>query len=151
MLVHRAQPGFWIGEAALLVDATFRIWVWSAAEGRLFCVPTDALRRNLADYPEDMACFFSLSMSHTMLAVGVLAEVLSLSTQARFARLLLRLAGPKGAIRATQEELGRMAGMSRAALRRSCAALIDSGAVQIQYGDLRVADYSMLRRLAELA
>ena len=39
VLVHRAQSGFWIGEASLLQGSTFRISVWSATECRVFCIP----------------------------------------------------------------------------------------------------------------
>lgn len=102
-----------------------------------------------ADHPEDMDIFLALSMSQAAIAHRSLAEVLALPPAARFARLILRLAEPDGTVRATQEELGRMAGMSRAAFHRSCATLISSGAVQMQYAGLRIIDYMMQRRAAE--
>ena len=86
-----------------------------------------------------MDIFLALSMSQAAIARRRLAEVAALPPAARFARLILRLAEPDGTVRATQEELGRMAGMSRAAFRRSCATLISSGAVQMQYAGLQYA------------
>jgi DNA-binding GntR family transcriptional regulator len=49
----------------------------------------------------------------------------------------------------TQEELGRMAGMSRAAFRRAFTALIEAGAVRTEYGGVQIADRAALERAAE--
>lgn len=74
--------------------------------GRAFFIPIHAVRRNLAENPDDWPCFFRLSHKNTMLALRVHAETLSLPPRARFARMLLRLASDDGTVRVTQEDLG---------------------------------------------
>ncbi|MCE6950660.1 Crp/Fnr family transcriptional regulator [Cereibacter sphaeroides] len=147
--IYRARPGFWVGDSALLAGTTRSITVSAATECRVFRLPIGAVRRALQEHPEDWICFFRLNHENATLAVRILAEVLSLPPRVRFARMLLRLACPDGSVRATQEDLGRMAGMSRAAFRRAFATLIDSGAVRTEYGGVRITDRAALEREAE--
>jgi CRP-like cAMP-binding protein len=77
-----------------------------------------------------------------------LAETLALPARPRFARVLLRLATPDGTVNATQEELGRMAGMSRAAFRRAFGALIAAGVLETGRGNVRIHDRAALEREA---
>ena len=147
--VYRAGPGFWIGDSALLAETTRSITVSAAVESRVFRVPINAVRRALAEHPEDWICFFRLNHANAILAVSILAEVLSLPPRARFARMLLRQAGPDGSVQATQEDLGRLAGMSRAAFRRALSALIEAGALRTHYGGVQIVDRTALQRAAE--
>jgi CRP-like cAMP-binding protein len=147
--VHRAGPGFWIGESALLAETVRMITLAAATECRVFRIPAAAVRRHLADHPEDWPCFFRLSHVNLQLTMRVHAEYVALPPQARFARMLLRMAGPDGAVRATQEELGQLAGMSRAAFRRTFAELIGSGALKTEYGAVRIVDGAALERAAQ--
>lgn len=116
----------------------------AAADSRIFRLPADAVRRHLAKYPEDWACFFRLSHINVMLTIGALAEVVSLPPRSRFARLLLRQADADGLVRASQDDLSKMAGMSRTTFRRTFASLIEVGIVQTEYGGLRILDREAL-------
>jgi len=146
--VHRAAPGFWIGDGALLSSIPRQVSVEAAADCRVFCLPVAAVRRILAEHPEYWMYFHRLSSLNLTLAIRALGEVLALPPKARFARLLLRMASPDGSVRVTQEELGRLAGMSRVAFRRAFATLIESGAVETEYGGLRIRDAAALEREA---
>lgn len=147
--IYRAKAGFWVGDSALLAETARSITVSAAVNSQIFRVPLGAVRRLLAEVPEYWVCFIRLNHANATLAVRILAEVLSLTPRARFARMLLRLAGPDGWVRATQEELGRMAGMSRAAFRRAFTSLIDSGVVRTEYGGVRVIDHPARERASE--
>lgn len=127
VLVHRASLGFWIGESAVLADATRGVTLRAATECRLFVLPAAAVKRLLAERPADWTYFYRLSHRNTTLALRAVAELLSLRPKIRFARLLLRLAGPDGEVRATQEELGRRARISRAGFRRALGDLLAGG------------------------
>jgi len=48
-------------------------------------------------------------------------------------------------IRATQTELGKLAGMSRAAFRRAFSELLASGIVKTEYGKVRITDRAALK------
>ncbi len=148
VVVHRAPPGFWIGDGALLSGIPRTVSVEAAVDCRVFAVPIDAIRRILTAHPEDWMYLHRLSSRNGTLATRVLAETLALPPRARFARLLLRIATPDGSVRLTQEELGRMAGMSRAAFRRAFASLIDAGVVKTGYGGVQICDPAALEREA---
>jgi len=92
--------------------------------------------------------FHRLMLANTLIAYRTVAEVLALPPRARFARLFLRMASHDGLVRATQGELGRLAGMSRAAFRRSFASLIEAGAVETYYGGIRIRDVRALEKAA---
>jgi CRP-like cAMP-binding protein len=143
---YRAGPGFWIGESAALARTTRSLSVLTASDCRLFQVPVPAIQKMLRDDPGDWHHFYDLSHRNATLAVRVLSDHLALSPKARFARMLLRLADDSGTVQITHEELGRLAGMSRASFRRAFAALIDSGAVQTDYRRVRILDREALER-----
>lgn len=148
VVVHRAMPGFWVGDSALLAGTRRTISLYAAAESRLFKVPAKALQRSLAEHPQDWMCFYRLAHMNATLSLRTLSEVISLPPRVRFARTLLRLTTADGTVRLTQEELGRMVGMSRAAFRRSFAALIEQGIVDVEYGGIRIRDRLALEREA---
>jgi CRP-like cAMP-binding protein len=143
--VHRAPPGFWVGDGALLSSLPRQVSVEAAVDCRVFCLRVAAVQRILAMHPEYWKYFHRLSSLNLTLAIRALGEVIALPPKARFARLLLRIASPDGSVRVTQEELGRMAGMSRVAFRRAFASLIESGAVETEYGGVRIRDADALK------
>lgn len=147
--VHRATAGFWIGESALLSGFNRSISISAASDCRLFKLPVSAVLRNLAENPQDWICFQRLSHLNASLCIQILAEVLALPPRVRFARMLLRMASENGDVVATQEELGRMAGMSRSAFRRAFASFIQAGIVETGYGGLKICDPAALQKVAD--
>ena len=148
--LHRAPPGFWIGDGALLSGVPRLLTVTAATDCQLFRIPHASLQRTLAENPGDWRYFHHLATLNAVLATQALAETLVLPVRPKFARVLLRLAGPDGTILATQEELGRMAGMSRPAFRRALRSLIASGAIETGRGVVRVHDRAALEHVAQI-
>jgi CRP/FNR family transcriptional regulator, cyclic AMP receptor protein len=144
VVIHRATAGFWIGDSALLAGSVRTLTLSAASDGQLFKLPAASVHRNLNEHPEDWICFYRLNHLNANRALAALAEVISLPPRARFARALLRLTSSAGAVHVTQEELGRMVGMSRAAFRRSFAALITQGIVEVEYGRIQIRDLAAL-------
>lgn len=147
--LHRAQPGFWIGDSALLSQGRRGVSLVAHDECLALTVPARPLLQMLKKHPHDYACFYRLAHLNVMQTLHVLAETIALPPKARFARMLLRLTSKEGIITATQSEIGALAGMSRAAFRRSFSDLIESGVVQPEYGAIRILDMDALRREAE--
>jgi CRP/FNR family cyclic AMP-dependent transcriptional regulator len=145
VILHRANEGFWVGDAALLAGSLRTVTITAASDGQLFKVPAAAVLRSLEEHPGDWACFYRLSFMNTNRALSALAEVISLPPRTRFARALLRLTSSSGSVHVTQEELGRMVGMSRAAFRRSFAELIERGIVVAEYGRIQICDLAALQ------
>jgi CRP-like cAMP-binding protein len=149
-VIHRARTGFWIGDGALIPGAPRTLTVEAAADCRLFRIPFPDLRRHLAENPGDWEYMHRLSTLNATLAVRILSEVLSLPPIVRVARLLLRQAAPDGTVASTQEELGRLAGMSRATFGRSLSRLIASGAIETRYNAIKIVDPSAVKAEAKL-
>jgi CRP-like cAMP-binding protein len=147
--IHRARPGFWIGDSALLSGTQRGVSLVSHGESMVLIIPAKPLKILLDRHPQGYANFYRLAHSNTMLTLQVLAETIALPPRARFARLLLRLATQDGVVDATQSELGALAGMSRAAFRRAFAELIDDGVVKPEYGLVRILDEGRLTEEAD--
>jgi CRP-like cAMP-binding protein len=137
VLVHRAPPGYWIGDWALLSRLPRLVTLTAATDCSVFRIPQAPLLR-----------VYHLATMNGGLATQALAETLLLPARPRFARVLLRLALPDGTVSATQEELGQMAGMSRAAFRRALRTLIDAGVIVTGRGTVRVKDLAALQQEA---
>jgi CRP-like cAMP-binding protein len=150
VVVHRAPPGFWVGDGALLSGVPRMLSVIPARDSEVFRVPHAPLSRILEEHPADWRCLHHLATLNAALATQAFAEALVLPARPRFARVLLRLALPDGTVAATQEELGRMAGMSRAAFRRAFGALIEAGVLETGRGSVRIHDRAALEREARL-
>lgn len=147
VVVHRAEPGFWIGESALLARTRRGISVAAATEARVFRVPSGAVRRLVAAQPDAWAAFYQLSHINSMRAVTLLAEVLALTPRARLAGMVLRLADEDARVEVRQDDLARLLGMTRSSLQRALASLVEAGAVAPGYGHLDIFDRD---RLAEI-
>ena len=81
--LHRATRGFWIGESALLAETTRGVALIAAADCRVLRLPGDAVRRHLAENPQDWTCFFRLSHMNVMTTIAALAEIVALPPRAR--------------------------------------------------------------------
>ncbi len=138
--IYRGEPGFWIGESALLARTSRAISLSAAVKSRVFFIPASAVKALLRDEPQFWYCFFELNHLNAARAVATLAEVLSKTPQERLARLLLRLADAAGKVNATQEDLARLIGMSRSSLKRVLNDLMDTGAIAVGYRSLRLVD-----------
>ena len=142
--LHRAGPGLWAGDSALFADVPRIASVTAHTDSLVFVIPAQALKQHIAERPADLLYFYKLNHRNFELALTALADVIALPPRARFARLLLRLACGCDLIRATQTELGKLAGMSRAAFRRAFSELLDAGIVKTEYGKVRIADRAAL-------
>lgn len=150
VLIHRGGPGFWVGDSALLAQVGRAMSVTAATDCEVMRLPGPAIRAHLAETPQDWPCFFRLNHRNAVMAIQVLAEVLTLSPRARCARTVLRVAGADGVVPVTQEELARLTGMSRASVRRAMTGLVRSGVIQTGYGEMRIVDADRLRAEAEV-
>lgn len=147
VVIHRAEPGFWSGEASLLTGQTRLISVSAATDARVFVLSGPSLRHLLDREPRHWRSFYDLSLTSSLTAVTLLAESLALSPRARVARILLRLAQANGSVPGSQEDLARLLGMTRSSVRRALGNLVETGAIKSGYGVLSIRDRSMLEQL----
>jgi CRP-like cAMP-binding protein len=149
--VHRAEPGFWIGEASILARQDRIVTLSAATAVRALFLPQIELRRMIEANPRYWGAFYEQSVGNQIVTLMLLAEVLSLTPRARVARLLLRLADREGVVAGSQEDLGRLLGMTRSSIRRAIAELADSGLISTGYGKLRIVDHGGLEGLTREA
>jgi CRP-like cAMP-binding protein len=151
VVVHRAEPGFWIGDTAILTDQKRLVTVSAATCARVFVIPASSIRRIVKEEPRHWRSFYDLCVTNQVTTLVLLAEAVSLSPRARIARILLRLALPDGSVPGSQEELGRLLGMTRSSVRRALSSLIEMGAVASGYGVLSIRDRTILEGLVREA
>lgn len=151
VVLHRAEPGFWIGEAAILAHQARFVTLVAASAARVLFLPRVELQRMIEADPRHLRAFHEQSVSNQVLLVTLLAEVLSLTPRARVARLLLRLADRDGVVEANQEDLARLLGMTRSSIRRGVGSLVDKGIVSSGYRRLVIEDRVRLEGLTREA
>jgi len=145
VVIHRAEIGFWIGDAAELANLPRMVTLMAASQARLLHLPSSAVKILLANKPEQWRCFYELNTSNLHAAVAQLAEVLALTVRARVCRRLLALSNRDGFAAITQDDLARLLGVARPTLRRCLADLEVRGAIETNYRKLRVIDANILR------
>ena len=149
--IHRAEPGFWIGEATPLAGGRRLVSLSPAAESRVFHIPQAAVRELLARDPACWRMFYEQSFNNVTTAVTLLAEALALSPRARLARLLLRLADAQGRVNGNQDDFGRLIGMTRSSVRRALGSLAEAGVLRTGYRWLEIADVERLEQISREA
>lgn len=146
VLMHLAEIGFWIGDAAELARVPRSVSLSAASRCRLLHLPSRPIHTLLAAKPEHWSAFYRLSMINATKASRHLAEALALTVRARVCRHLLRLAEAPQVVEVTQDDLARLVGVTRGTLRRCMSELADLGAIDIQYRKLRILDPAILAR-----
>ncbi len=149
VVLHRAQVGFWIGDNAELSDTPRTISLMAATECRMLHLPRDPIRALLNKEPKYWQSFYRLATLNTTIAVGLLAEALSLTLRARMCRRLIQLTETSMDITVTQEDLSKMLGVYRSTLRPILNKLAKSGAIELGYKRIRIIDRSILNNFRD--
>jgi CRP-like cAMP-binding protein len=148
VVLHRAEPGFWVGEAAVMAGAKRLVTLSAAADSKVFHLSMAALRELLTRQPEGWRSLYEQSFSNITVLVTLLAEALSLTSRARLARLLLRLADGEGRIHGNQDDFARLVGITRSSVRRALVSLTEVGAIRTGYRWLEIVDVDTLTRIS---
>lgn len=160
VVLDYAGPGQWFGEIGLF-DAGPRVVDALAAEpSRLLVLARRdllALCRSEADL---LLRFVELFSRRIRMAEDIIIDAAFLSLPARLAKKLLHLASdgarsdatPRGAsIRISQDELGRLTGVTRESAGKQLKQWEREGLVEVDYGRVVVLDATRLRRLVAAA
>jgi CRP/FNR family cyclic AMP-dependent transcriptional regulator len=144
VIIHRAEIGFWMGEAAELANIRRLISVMAVTESRLLHLPSRAIKALLAARPKHWSSFCKLSAINQRAALMHFSEALALTVRARVCRRLLRLSENNQNLEVTQDELAQLLGVTRPTLARCLADLKDRGGISMHYRKLRVLDAAVL-------
>jgi CRP-like cAMP-binding protein len=146
VVLYQAQVGFWIGDNAELSETPRTISLMASTKCRMLHLPHAAIRTFLAEQPHHWRSFYRLSTINVNLAVGLLAEALSLSVRARLCRRLLQLTESSTETEVTQDDLAKMLGVARSTLRPWFNELAALGAIKLGYRKLGILDRAVLSK-----
>ena len=146
--IHRAEPGFWMGESALFSRERRMVSLSAATDCLVFHIPAAAMERLTIEKPESWRAFYRQSHINQKQTVRLLAESIALSPRARFSRLLLRLSENGGDIVGSQESLGALLGLRFTTCKRIVASLVAANAIESGYGRIKIRDKDVLEKFA---
>lgn len=144
--IHRAEVGFWIGDAAQLSGRPRMVSLVASGRTRVLHIHSRDIRALLEQRPDHWRAFYDLSARNIQTAMLLLSEVLSLTVKARVCRRLAALAERDPDVQITQDDLAKLVGVTRATLRRVLRELADEGGVETGYRNLRILDLAVLAR-----
>lgn len=148
--IHRAEPGFWVGDLALFSDAP-RLISLRAAQPTVMVYLDGRLLRALAERePPVLRAVYALNHLNFATALRLVANLGVASSEARIGlRLLYHLeTAPQadGWLNLSQAALSEMLGLSPPTVQRSLKRMQELGLIEGGYGRVRVRDRVGLMR-----
>ncbi|MGA0617717.1 Crp/Fnr family transcriptional regulator [Paracoccus sp. KR1-242] len=148
---HRAEPGFWVGDLALMSSAKRLVSVHAATRTIVVEIGSDDLRELAEREPSVVRDFYALTYENFATTFFLLANVSIASSESRVAlRLLMQLEQapePEGWIHLSQTKLGELVALSQPTLQRVLKRLYDLNCLELGYGRIRVTDRKKLLSL----
>jgi CRP/FNR family cyclic AMP-dependent transcriptional regulator len=151
--LHRSDPGYWIGDLAILAE-TERLITLSTARDCTFLVLAAADVKRLVETNENaLTSLYRLTHENLKLALKLIATLMQKSADKAIAMRLLVHAGEAGEgqwLQITQSELADMTGMSHAKAKQIISKLSKQGLVETAYGKIKVRDIAALAALCRI-
>lgn len=147
-----AQPGFWIGEGSVLTRGPRFIGIRATRDCLLAYLSIAQWDAVVQADPEAWRWFALLCLRNSLLAVAVADALMIPGAAERMAAILLVLANQGGAgaapatIAVSQEDLARMANLSRSSTGRILQVFEAEGLVENAYRQICVIDLAGLRK-----
>lgn len=147
--VMRAEPGFWIGDSALLSDQPRAVTLRAVRASKLVFLPAPRLRELLDEHPGLIRDFYQLAHLNVVNTLRLVSNLSISPSEVRIGlRLLMQLdgLGYDDWIRISHEHLAELTALSVTSLERGLRRLESEGLVETGYGRLRVLDREGLLR-----
>jgi CRP-like cAMP-binding protein len=149
-VIHRADPGFWIGDAAQFSDGGRLVTLTAAGPTLVAHVSVEALERLVEADPRLYRDFYALTHQNFRTALRLFVNTLVPESDLRVALRLLHqdeLAGqPERGVALAQAEFADLVGLSLPTLQRALKRLGEAGLIEVGYGRLRILDREGLLR-----
>lgn len=147
-LLHRAEPGFWVGDLALFAGQRRLVTVRAASRCDVVHLPQGALNACIRRHPELTRDFYELSHENMHTVLQLLGNLSVKSAEIRIAMRLLMHAGSLGRkedwIQISHDDLAQLVAVSPKTVRRTLSQLQELGLVETAYARVRVVDYGGL-------
>ena len=160
LVLDYAGPGQWFGEIGLFDSGPRVVDALAAEPTSLFVLARRELLALCRGQPDLLLRFLELFSRRIRVAEDIIIDASFLNLSARLAKKLLTLAtdaartdttarGPS--IRISQDELGRLTGVTRESAGKQLKIWERDGMVEVDYGRLLIVDAPGLRRLVAAA
>ncbi|MDQ6438160.1 Crp/Fnr family transcriptional regulator [Mesorhizobium sp. LHD-90] len=155
-LSHILRPGDWFGVAAILVREPRRVRVVAQVSLQMFILPLreiDAVINDSSNRNDAWRCFARLILMNQDVAVGVARDLMVRDSKVRCFAVLLRLGGYRSGrgmleeqpeVDLAQEELARLANLSRNAVGTVLHELERANVIEIAYKRLKIIKPAVL-------
>lgn len=145
---HAADPGFWVGDLALMSSAKRLVSVHAATKVAVLHLGARELTALVEKKPTLLHDFYALSYQNFATTFFLLANISIASSESRVAlRLLMhieRAPDPEGWVHLSQIKLGELVALSQPTLQRVMRRLHELGCIEPGYGKIRIADRARL-------
>lgn len=151
LVMHRADPGFWVGDLALLAGQRRLVSVIAAEPTQVLHLPSAEVMRLLERDPRFYLEFYDLSHRNMATALKLLANLAIAPSEARVAVRLLMHHGERhdgrDEVSLSHGKLAEMVALSLPTVERVLRKLQERGAVELGYGKIRILDRHGLQLL----
>jgi CRP/FNR family cyclic AMP-dependent transcriptional regulator len=154
-LVHVAQPGFWVGDTALITETPTRAGLIARRECWMLRLTKKSIDQLANLDAQTWRRIAQNSIGHLDYALSVIAGLTNRDTRARVAMMVRRLANTANeyslgqkTIRVSHEELGEMVNLTRNALAPILKELEAQGLIRRRYRAIDIPDIATLDRYA---
>ncbi len=151
VVMHRAEPGFWIGDLALFANKGHQLSAWAANHVKMVFVPASALWRLTEEDPKLLLEFYELTYANVQSLFKVYGSLSRESALQRVASRLILQSELKASdgdwLHISQNELAEMLNHSLPTLQRSLRHLADSKIIELGYGKIKILDSDALTRI----
>ena len=139
--VHIAQPGWWVGEAALISRTPRRAGLAARRKSWLFLIDRSSVEKLATADPRLWRNLAEITVSHIDHALVLVAALSQKEPRLRVLAILAYIASTAGhqgevTVSLTHEELGEMTRLTRNAVRKILLDLQNEGLLRTRYGRL---------------
>lgn len=153
---HFLRPGAWFGEGPMISGRPRIAGFVASRSAELLHLPLHGIDEILRENPSSWRLFAGLVLGKLEVALGAIDDLMIQNSRKRLIALLLRLGGcrfhtPPGAgsieVDVSQEDLARMANVSRATASAILRPLSDAGKVELLYRRVMILSPDGLRTM----
>jgi CRP-like cAMP-binding protein len=148
IVIHRTQPGFWVGDLALFSAQPRVVTATAATDVVAAFLSKDRLAQLLARHPELVTDFYMLSHRNVATTLQLIANLSVPRAEARIALRLLIYDQRQGQDQTwmpmSQEKLAQLTALSIPTVQRTLRRFLEEDIVELGYGRLRVIDRERL-------
>lgn len=151
-VIHRAVPGFWVGDLALFAESARLVGLRAAACCEMVFLPRAALEHLVREDCSILGDFYQLTHQNVATTLHLLGNLAVIGAENRVAlRLLLQSErathDEEDWVHISQQELAQLVALSEQSVRRALHSLEQQALIEIGYRRVRIADRARLEGL----